>query len=383
MSIRPLILIAVGVFAVCIQTLQAQNEQMKITATGHGANRQEALINAKRNAIEKGIGTILISQTEVENFQLKRDQVITKTMGSVQDFSVENESQKPDGSYDITITAVISKSSMRKDLASFHILIQSMNKPKLMILVQENNVGNKQPTNDAAESALIQFFKTPYGFEIVDPSVISTIKQSKEKMAQIAGNPARAAEIATSYGAQVLIAGKAVSRKAESMTQSLGGMTSIQADVTLRAINCNTARIIASAEAHDAEVHISPNTAGNNAIANSAKDAGKKLLGDIIDDWQNLLNNGMPLQVDIHGVTSFSQRTKVVNVLKTVAGVSEVQARGWNKQSGVLTADITYKGNPDGFCSKVDGTSLPSGAASLAVSGLNGMRVSLSVQSKE
>jgi len=36
--------------------------------SGEGANAEEALIAAKRNAIEKGIGTILLSQTEIENF---------------------------------------------------------------------------------------------------------------------------------------------------------------------------------------------------------------------------------------------------------------------------------------------------------------------------
>jgi hypothetical protein len=361
----------------------AQDNLMKVKATGLGANREEALINAKRNAIEKGIGTLLISQTEVENFQLKRDQVITKTMGSVQDYSVLNEAQQPDGSFEVTITARISKSSMRKDLASFHILIQSMNKPKLMILVQENNVGNTQPANDAAETELIQFFKTPYEFELVDPSVSATIRESKQKMALITDNPERAAEIGSSYGAEVLVTGRAVSRKAESMSNSLGGMHSIQADVTLRAINCNTGRIIASAEDHDAEVHISPNTAGNNAIANAARGAAEKLLGDVIDDWQKLLNNGVPLQVDVHNVVSFSQRNAVINTLKALSGVGEVHARGWNGQSKVLSADVTYKGNPSGFCSRVDQTALPGGGASLSVSGIDGMQIRLTVNAGE
>ena len=164
-----------------------------IEGLGRGSNEAEALMAAKRDAVEKGIGTVLLSQTEIENFMLKRDVVITKTLGAVKKYDVLSKSVASDGMHEIKIKATISRSTMHQDLAAFHILLESMEKPKVMVVVRENNVGNLEPTNRAAETAIIAFLKSPYDFEIVDPSVVASIKTSEEKMASLAGDAAAAA----------------------------------------------------------------------------------------------------------------------------------------------------------------------------------------------
>jgi hypothetical protein len=77
--------------------VDAEEENIVAEGMGQGANPSEALMAAKRNAIEKGIGTILLSQTEIENFQVKRDQIITKTMGAVRSFEKISEGKSEDG----------------------------------------------------------------------------------------------------------------------------------------------------------------------------------------------------------------------------------------------------------------------------------------------
>lgn len=360
----------------------AQDAPGQVTAQGIGvgSNRAEALINAKRDAIEKGIGQILLSQTEVENFMVKKDQIITKTMGSVKSYEVISEKKTPDNYVEITIKAVLSRSAMREDLAAFQILIESMNKPRVMVIVAENNVGSEEPSNKAAETAIIKFLRDPYEFELVDPQVTATIRASRQKMAELNGNPAEAAAIGSQYGAEVVIIGSAVSREAKQLTASLGGMLSVQADVSLKAINCTTARIIGAANGHGARVHISPNTAGTMAIGIAANKAIKDLLDVIVKEWQSQLNNGMPISVSIKGVTTFSKKK---NILLTFSGVSAIAAtreRSWDGTSGLLTLDIQYKGNLDGFASKMDGFKLKSGGGSLAVTGTSGAAITLVLQ---
>lgn len=355
-------------------------ESLTAEGVGEGVNRDEALMAAKRNAVETGIGTILLSKTEVENFMVKRDQIITKTMGSISKYDILSETKAPDGLVKIKINAVLSRSAMHKDLADFHILIESMDKPRVMIIIEENNVGNDEPTNSAAETALIGFLKDPYEFELVDPSVVSSIRASAEEMARISGDPKAAAALASRYGAEVIVTGSAVSRKAEGLTQSLGGMVSVQADITLRAVNCSNARIIGSSSAHAARVHISPHTAGDQAIAKATVNAGKTLLDNIMKDWQNQLNNGLPLTVAVRNVTSFRTKKAVIQTLEAIAGVDAVRERGWDDQSKVLEVDIQYKGNVDGFCTKVDGLKMKSGGGSFGVSGVKGNAVTLSAQ---
>jgi hypothetical protein len=368
-----LLVFGTGLFA-------ADDENIVAEGTGEGANPEEALIAAKRNAIEKGIGTILLSQTEIENFQVKRDQIITKTMGSVKSYEKISEGKTDNGYFEVKIKAVLSRSSISQDLASFHILIESMNKPRTMVVIDENNIGTAEPNNSASETCILQFLKDPYEFELIDPKASAAIRASQEKMAGIAGDAAAAAQLGTQNGAEVIITGSAVSREAKSMNQNLGGLVSAQADVTLRAINCTTGSIIGTAQSHAAMVHISASTAGTQAITKASQKAIKELLDRIIKEWQNQQNNGVSLSLTIGGVTTFRLKNDLIQTLTWVPNVSAVHERNWDMQSKLLMVDIQYKGNANGFCTRIDGFKLKSGAGSIAVSGLNGLRVSLLIQ---
>ncbi len=358
----------------------ADDDIITAEGDGQGANPEEALLSAKRNAIEKGIGTILLSQTEIENFQVKRDQVITKTIGAVRSYEKISEGKTPEGYYEMKIKAVISKSAMREDLAAFQILIESMNKPRTMVVIEESNLGTAEPNNSAAETAILQFLKDPYEFELIDPKASAAIRASQEKMATIAGDAAAAAQLGSQNGAEVIITGTATGREATQMSQNLGGMVSAQADVTLRAVNCTTARIIGASSAHAAAVHISAATAGTQAIAKASQKAIKDLLDKIIKEWQNQQNNGVMLSLTISGVSTFRLKNDLIQTLQWVPNVSGVHERNWDMQSKLLVVDIQYKGNANGFCTRIDGFKLKSGAGSIAVSGLTGLRVALQIQ---
>lgn len=358
----------------------AQEENIVAEGSGEGANPSEALMAAKRNAVEKGIGTILLSQTEIENFQVKRDQIITKTMGAVKSFEKISEGKSDDGLFQVRIKAVISRNAMREDLAAFQILIESMNKPRTMVIIEENNVGNTEPTNSAGEATILQFLKDPYEFELIDPKASAAIRASQEKMASIAGDAAAAAQLGLQNGAEVIITGTAISREAKNLNQNLGGMVSVQADVTLKAINCTSGSIMGTAQAHAAKVHISPNTAGTQAITAASQKAIGQLLDVIIKDWQNQVNNGSSLSITIAGVSTFRLKNDMIQTLGAVSGVSAVRERNWDMQSKLLMVDVQYKGNANGFCTRIDGFKLRSGSGSVAVSGVNGQRVSLVVQ---
>ena len=190
-------------------TLSAQDNFIA-EGTGLGANRDEALMGAKRDAIEKGIGMVLLSQSEIENFQLKRDIVVTKTIGAVSKYDIISESRTSDGLIEIKIKAQLSKSAMRQDLAAFNILIESMDKPRVMVLIDENSIGASEPTNQSAETAVLKFLKDPYDFNLIDQSAALSIRSSKQKMAELNGDLNAAAAIGMQNGAEVLITGTAV-----------------------------------------------------------------------------------------------------------------------------------------------------------------------------
>jgi hypothetical protein len=73
-------------------------------------------------------------------------------------------------------------------------------------------------------------------------------------------------------------------------------------------------------------------------------------------------------------------KNDIIQTLGVVSGVAAVRERNWDMQSKILTVDVQYKGNANGFCTRIDGYKLKSGAGSVAVSGVNGQRVTLALQ---
>jgi hypothetical protein len=155
---------------------------------------------------------------------------------------------------------------------------------------------------------------------------------------------------------------------------------SVQADVTLKALNCHSGSIMGTSQGHAAKVHLNPNTAGNQAIAQASQKAIEKLLDAIIKDWQNVQNNGALLNITVSGVTSFRLKNDIVLSLQALSGVTAVRERNWDGQSKALTVDVQYKGNANGFCTRIDGYKMKSGSGSVSVSSVNGNAISLIVQ---
>jgi hypothetical protein len=66
-------LLSILLVCICLALLCAEIPEDNITveAEGYGLSKDDALLKAKRNAVEKGIGTVLMSQAEVRNFELQ------------------------------------------------------------------------------------------------------------------------------------------------------------------------------------------------------------------------------------------------------------------------------------------------------------------------
>jgi hypothetical protein len=355
-------------------------EGLEIEGSGEGADLDLALLAAKRDVIEKGIGAILLSQVEIENFQLKRDLVITKALDAVKSYSILSQSKSSDGQIQIKMKAVLLKNILREDLALLQVSIESMDKPRVMVVVNECNIENNDPGNQAAENAIVTFLQNPYAFDLIDQKTVVSIKNSKQKMAILKDKVIEAAAVGTQYGAEVLIVGTATSKRDDGVEQNLGGMISVQAEVILKAINCSTGKIIGSTTEHATKVHISPQTAGAEAIASAAEKGAKILLDLIIKDWQHQANNGMPLSVLISNVTTSRSKNAIVQTLKGITGVRGVHERNWDTKKNILNIDIQYKGNPNGFSAIIDGYKLKTGGGSLGVTGINGQNIILAAQ---
>ena len=100
---------------ICSQQIvfaQDADKTVTITVSGSGKTQEEAKQSALRSAIEQAFGAFISSKTEILNDQVVADQIASVANGNIQSFSILNESQLPDGSWGVTLKALVSVSKL-------------------------------------------------------------------------------------------------------------------------------------------------------------------------------------------------------------------------------------------------------------------------------
>ncbi|RZB34802.1 MAG: hypothetical protein SRB1_00570 [Desulfobacteraceae bacterium Eth-SRB1] len=119
-----------------------------------------------------------------------------------------------------------------------------------------------------------------------------------------------------------------------------------------------------------AAAHISPLTGASKALRISAQKAvNEYLLDTITNSFQEYLNNGAPLKLQITGVTSFQQYRLVVSNIEIMDKVVSSKKDGWSKKSwpkgpgfsgqnktgGLLALALRFKGTSEELAELLDG----------------------------
>ncbi len=354
---------SVLLFAAGATCQQAADDVKIVEGYGLSSTQPDALTQAKRDAIEKGIGVMLLSQTETKNFMLEKDVIITKTMGSVKKYDVLSQGKTPDGLFEIKIKAQVSLASIKADLAALKILLETMDKPRVMVLIQESRNGETKAGYNSAATAILDFL-TEKEFNIVDPAQVAALMGSNDEyIAQAAaGDPVAAAKLGRDNGAEVILVGRATGSLAPD-NPMLGNMKSGQADLNITVINCQTGKVITAKNAHQAKPHISAETAMSNALlAAGKKILDRDLFDKIVGHWQDQANNGQELRVLVKGVDSFAKLKEVKMYVQTMSpNVVTVTQRSWTKEKGQLELAVVFKGNAEAFCEYIDGKATKGG----------------------
>jgi hypothetical protein len=333
----------------------ADSDIMETTAQGVGVivdnntsgARDQAVQDALRMAVEQAAGIMVASETMVQNYEVLRDQIYSKSQGYIRNFQITDE--KVEGSlYKVTVQASVSEGNLKDDLMALGLLIARKNKPRIMIMVAEQNVGMhyysfwwgvKAGHADIgiAENTLMEILAQK-GFNVVDHAV----KAKDVKLAnpyQIESLSDEAVQtIGNLFDAEVVIYGKALAKLAGSVMGT--SMKSAQADISLRAVNTDNGQVIAAASHHAAAVHPSEVTAGANALKIATESIADQLVAQISDRWNSDLSSGGMIQLTVSGADTYRHLVEFKEtVQKQIRGVSGLHQRDY--AAGVATIDLT------------------------------------------
>lgn len=319
-------------------------------------SRGDAIRQAQRSAVEEAVGVFIRSKTEIENFILKKDIIYARTQGYITRFTVLTEGKDGD-IFKVRIRATVSLDKIKDDLLAMKILLESMERPKVMVLIEEDykNMDNMGMEITGTEISRLLGDK---GFDLVDKAMLEAVKNRDQARQALAGNTAAGRILGLQLGAQYVVLGKAVAQDAGEAYPGCG-LKSLQASLQLKLIQSQTGLVLGSVVKNGVAAHISPLTGATMALKKTAKKTVDEFLVDTITkSFQDFLNNGAPLKLHVTGVKAFQQYKLIVSTIETTKRVVNAKKEGWNKAGGLLVLDLRFKGTSEELADLLDGRRL-------------------------
>ncbi|MEE8336350.1 MAG: hypothetical protein V3S48_07950 [Candidatus Neomarinimicrobiota bacterium] len=343
-----------------------------VNGTGYGATKDAAIEQAKRDAVEIGLGAYISSTTTVTATSLE-DNIYSKAQGFVKTFKIVNESQGPDGLWEITISAEITDmiDQVIADEAALQVLLNSMNRPRIIFLVNEQNLIDNTPS-DFAETKLIAMFYEK-GFDVVDRQMVMALKGSGEYDSALSGNVAAAAKIASQMGAEVIVMGTAKISSGGKVYNMISG----QADINAKIVRVDTGEILAIVpQARGKKPHISASTAGINSANQAAEILGKNIIAQLITKWSTQQSNFIKVYIVLKNADFGSYMMFESFLLaQTVSGIRNAYSKSLN--DGVAEYEVEFEGKAQALAMGLS-RSAPDGL-NFKVTGLSGNRITAEI----
>lgn len=225
--------------------------------------------------------------------------------------------------------------------------------PKLLILMQEKvmgvfgTTGWEVPTQ--AELTLMEHF-AGQGYEVVDLTTMRRNLEQQRGLKLLGGDDQGAAATGLQHGARWSILGFAISKPAGAKLYGTQ-MQSIQATLTARVVDNDTARVVATATATTAKPHIDEVQGGVLAI----QEAARKLAADLSAQMQRAATSkrdGGMVMLNVSGLVSFRHLEFVMSYLQTgIPGASDVTLNNFN--SGLAEIRLSHPDGADAIASAV------------------------------
>ena len=327
--------------------------EKEVTATGEAAvrgggadellrARDEATNRAQRRAIEQSIGSLVDSETMVENFQLIDDKVLSQVKGYLTGFEVLDDNRGEGGVYRVTIRATVALARLEKDVRALNIIKAKKQNPRVMVMLREffedPVYGADFQKGGAVAQTAVEKELLRLDFPLVDRGQTDEVNERDTRTAF--DDPAKAAALGRRFGAEVVIVGEATSAEMDRSMPHGVAVYHCDAQISARAIKTDTAQVIASESVTSGRV-----VKGGRATAakEALRVAGEKLAAamrdGMLERWRSEAFNTVTVQIIATKATNERRRAlrKDLAALRGVRGVSE---RSWVNEVLELDAEV-------------------------------------------
>ncbi len=215
-----------------------------LMAEGTGETPSEAVQDALRSVVERGVGIWVQAHSVMVNFDVKEDIVRTVAKGYVRRYELLEE-KKEGELYWVRVRAKVADvlSDIDWHFSEAPALYQQLGEPRVLVLLDEQAVGqplrDEHPAEFAVTGALLE-----ENIRLVDKRQVEKMRQREVARALLGGDKKAAWEIGEETGAEILLAGTA---KADRFGEFAGSeVQSCHARIELKAIWVDDGEVLAA-----------------------------------------------------------------------------------------------------------------------------------------
>jgi len=343
------------ILLVSILVSLANAGQIEIEVIGRGAIADTDTIKARNlafekaltEAVEKAVERFLSEKDIADNKQSLEQKIYTKAGGYIKSLDIIDEGVKSDlpGNYSITMKAALIADKLEHDLATLGLLNFRANLPRVLVLVQEKNVDavhwHYQAKNLNNAENIIWNVLGIKGFKAVDQIGLMENLTADIEKTFYADDVSQAISFASGYDADIVIAGKAISRPIAA-AGAPGDSLTVQAMVTLKAYRTTTGEEIAGSSTSSSTITKSELAGGAIALTKAAEEAALKLVPGIIDNWTKVEETTIPITMFINGLKSLEDLiTFKHEFMDKVSGIKTFERRTFSGSAAAYDLNIT------------------------------------------
>lgn len=310
--------------------------------SGVGEDRDSALRDAKRNAVEQVVGTYINSETLVSQASVVSDEIYAKSVGFITDVRVIDEGKR-NGSYYVHAKIDVN-TNQNSELMNRIEMIKALGDPRIGVVVFKNatvsEYGSAEKSYDDITEESVNSKLLSMGFShVMDANIVAKLRNSSLLSSLYNGDTNLLGETG-SIGVDVLVLAQSKVDAAKiNLTQQDGTTVDTQlvrgtADITGKVIMLATGNIQGTFSVRGQGIDISENTANNKALKNASANAAAEV-GKILRKKAAKTFDGLQI---IASVNDNEKLAELVADLKNLKGVQGVYMREY--QNGKAVIDI-------------------------------------------
>ena len=345
-----------------------------VVVDGTGSDRQSAIKDASRNAVEQVVGALVDSKTLVENAQVQLDEIYTKSQGFVKDVQVLSETSQ--GGLVQVHARIDVDTSPNAGLMSNLQMIMALNDPRIAVVILDmNRNGAIEGHNFTAESALGDKLLSLGFHHVVDPQVVAS-RSDAQLLANIYNGSTQRSAIGSSLGADYLVVGR-VQKNAQTiqLPDGHGGyestlLHSANAILSVKVIRFDTGDIVGTFQTSAKGVENSDDMAEQKAAETAAAQAATKLE----EKFRHFSSEATGSSVELDVFTSDAAAVQqIVTDLRGISSVRNVYLREQGSGKAVLSVETSE--SPSGLIARLQNQT----KLGLFVAGMTGTTAKISV----